>query len=144
MHRSWEGSYVLNLSEVACQFHAVWLGPSVQNTAIVWCSVLLNQGPSWQLSNCCFIIRCHIILLQLFHTSIYSLQTDSKIKLVWGSVKIMHSKEAMKNVWKNVNQLFTPLFPEAVEWSHTGCINTKSTQIIHISLGILLRRMENT
>lgn len=145
MHRSGEGSYVLNLSGAASWFHAVWLGPSVQNTAIVWCCIFLNQGPSWQLANCYFIIRCHIILLQLFHTSSYSLQADSKMKLVWGSVKIMHSKEAMRNVWKNVNQHFTPLFPEAVGWSHTVCINTKSTQIIHNGLGIMLRRrMENT
>lgn len=144
MHRSGEGSYVLNLSGVASRFLAVTRSICSKYS---YCMVLyfLNQGPRWQLYNWCFIIRCHIILLQLFHTSSYSLQTDSKMKLVWGSVKIVHSKEAMKNVWKDVNQHFTPLFPEAVGWSHTVCINTKSTQIIRNGLGIMLRRrMGNT
>lgn len=63
---------------------------------------------TWQHSHCYFIIRCHIILLQLFHTSSYSLQEDSKMKLVWGVKKDYHGKEAMKNVWRNVNQHFTP------------------------------------
>lgn len=62
-----------------------------------------------------------------------------------GVRKDYHGKEAMKNVWRNVNQHFTPLFPEAVEGSHTAHIYTNSTPIIHSGLGITLRRrMENT
>ena len=30
----------------------------------------------------------------------------------------MHSEEAMKKAWENVNQHFTPLIPEAEQWSH--------------------------
>lgn len=102
MPRSGEGSYVLNLAG----FHAVSMTRSICSKCSS-CRLLYSfLKPGTKLTtftHCYFIIRCHIILLQLFHTSSYSLREDSKMKLVWGSGKII----TVKKQWKMFEGMLT-------------------------------------